>query len=236
MNLIAIDSCSSVLSIAVSHGDEMFHAGTEAGMKHSELIMDCIDSLMKKVSLNPCDLNGVLCMGGPGSFTGLRIGFSVAKGLALSLFIPFVALPTLECIAFPCRGGGLTFAIIEARKNAWFFAVYHKEKLIIPATDACLDQIITEINKLETTDNEKIAITGYGAASLFEILPHELRKKIILRTEKRSYAGELIAIAKAKNLFDNNNETSVYSGPEYIRKTDAELMLEKTQVKDNHTD
>jgi tRNA threonylcarbamoyladenosine biosynthesis protein TsaB len=227
MNLIAIDSCSSVLSIAVSRRDGIFHTEVEAGMKHSELIMDSIDSLMKKVILNPRDLNGVLCMGGPGSFTGLRIGFSVAKGLALSLSIPFVPVPTLDCIVFPCRKDGLTLTVIEARKNAWFFAVYQNEKLIIPAADADIEQIIPEINKLETTGNEKIAITGYGAASLFEVLPRELQEKFNLRTEKRGYANELIAIAKAKNLFDSYNETAVYSGPEYIRKTDAELMLEK---------
>jgi tRNA threonylcarbamoyladenosine biosynthesis protein TsaB len=236
MNLIAIDSCSSALSIAVSCGDEIFYANTEAGMKHSELIMGSIDTLMKKVILNPCDLNGVLCMGGPGSFTGLRIGFSAAKGLALSLSIPFVPVPTLGCIAFPYRKDGLTLTVIEARKNAWFFAVYCKEKLIIPAADADIEQIVPEITKLENVDNEKITITGYGAASLFEVLPRELQEKFNLRAEKRGYANELIAIAKAKNLFDNYNETAVYSGPEYIRKTDAELMLEKTQVKDSHTD
>jgi tRNA threonylcarbamoyladenosine biosynthesis protein TsaB len=231
MNLLAIDSCSTVLSIAVSHGDEIFHTETETGMKHSELIMDCIDSQMKKAVLNPCDLNGVLCMGGPGSFTGLRIGFSVSKGLALSLSIPFIPVPTLECIAFPYRKDRSILTVVEARKAAWFFAFYNNEKLIIPATDADMNQIITEINKLKNFGNEKITITGYGAASLFEILPHELQEKFNLRIEKRSYAKELIAIAKERNLFDNNDETSVYSGPEYIRKTDTELMLEKTQAK-----
>jgi tRNA threonylcarbamoyladenosine biosynthesis protein TsaB len=235
MNLIAIDSCSPVLSTAVSHGDEIFHTEAEAGMKHSELIMDNINSLMKKVILNPCDLNGVLCMGGPGSFTGLRIGFSAAKGLALSLSIPFVSVPTLDCIAFPYRKDSLILTVIEARKNAWFFAVYRNEELILPAADADIERLIAEINKLENSGNEKITITGYGAASLFEVLPHELQEKFSLRTEKRGYAEELIAIARAKNLFDNNNETAVYSGPEYIRKTDAELMLENTQNKDNHT-
>jgi tRNA threonylcarbamoyladenosine biosynthesis protein TsaB len=227
VNLLAIDSCSSVLSVAVSRGDEIFHTEAEAEMKHSEFIMDCIDSMMKMASLNPCDLNGVLCMRGPGSFTGLRIGFSVAKGLALSLSIPFIPVPTFDCIAFPCRNNRLTFAVIEARKNAWFFAVYRSEKLIISATDACLEQIIPEINKLKTIENEKITITGYGAASLFEKLPCELKEKINFNTEKRGYAEELITIAKSMNLFDNYNETALYLGPDYIRKTDAELNLEK---------
>jgi tRNA threonylcarbamoyladenosine biosynthesis protein TsaB len=236
MNLIAIDSCSSVLSIAVSRGDKIFHTGTEAGMKHSELIMDCIDSLLKKTGLNPCDLDGVLCMRGPGSFTGLRIGFTVSKGLALSLSIPFVPVPTFDCISFPYSKDGIILTVIEARKNAWFFAVYYNEELILPAADADKEQIIPEINKLENFGNEKITITGYGAASLFEILPHELQEKFILRTERCGFAADLIAIAKERKLFVNNNETAVYSGPEYIRKTDAELTLEKTHSKDSHTD
>jgi len=236
MNLLAIDTACSILSVAVARSrqdgsvqckeDEIFYAEIEAGIKHSELVMDCIDSQMKKASLNPNDLDGVLCMGGPGSFTGLRIGFSIAKGLALSLSVPFAAVPTLDCMAFPYRGRGLILTAIEARKNAWFFSLYKDEKPLLPVSDAAASQIVMEIERhIESKIESKIILTGPGAASLYASLPQELKNNIDPVFENRGYAGELIAIAKKNNLPDNNNTTLLYSGPEYIRKTDAELSL-----------
>jgi len=229
MNLLAIDTACSILSVAVARPrslqgkeDEIFYAEIEAGIKHSELVMDLIDSQMKKASLNPGDLDGVLCMGGPGSFTGLRIGFSIAKGLALSLSVPFAAVPTLDCMAFPYRKCGLVLAAIEARKNAWFFSLYKDEKPLSPVSDAAADQIAAEIERL----NENITLTGPGAASLYASLPQKIKNNINPVFENRGYAGELIAIAKKDNLPDNKNIALLYSGPEYVRKTDAELSLQ----------
>ena len=229
MNLLAIDTACSILSVAVARSrqgeEEILYAEIEAGIKHSELVMDFIDSQMKKASLSPGDLDGVLCMGGPGSFTGLRIGFSIAKGLALSLCVPFAAVPTLDCIAFSCRGSGLVLAAIEARKNAWFFGIYRDEKPLLPVSDAAAVQIAAEIERLIENKTEKIILTGPGAASLYASLPQKIKNIINPAFEKRGYAGALIAIAKKDNLPDNKNTALLYSGPEYVRKTDAELNL-----------
>jgi len=223
LNLLAIDTACSVLSIAVSREDEIFYAETEAGLRHSELVMNMIDSQMKKASLSPSNLNGVICMGGPGSFTGLRIGYSIAKGLALSLSIPFMVIPTLDCMAFPYRNNGLIFSAIEARKNSWFFSVYQGEKKLKQVVEAAADQINDEIIKTAEIENENIILTGSGAASLFSSLSQEAVKHLIYNNESRGYARELIIITKKQNLPENDNSAILYSGPEYIRKTDAEL-------------
>jgi len=230
MNLLAIDSCDSVLSVAVSRTDtdEIFYMETEAGVKHSELVMDCIDVQMKKAGLQPGDLNGVLCMGGPGSFTGLRIGFSIAKGLALSLSIPFAPVPTLDCIAFsanseiPC-GGGLVIPVIAARKNAWFFAVFRENTRLTHDMDATAGEIAEAINEKKGQD-ETVALTGPGAGGLFKSLPEKFAGGIAVR-EKNGFARELIYIEKKLKIFHNDNSAFLYSGPEYIRKTDAEINL-----------
>ena len=222
MNLLAIDSASSILSVAVSRADEIHSAQTQAGTKHSELVMELIDSQMKKARLSPHDLDGVLCTGGPGSFTGLRIGYSIAKGLALSLSIPFAAIPTLDCMAFPCRNSGLVLAAIEARKNTFFYAFYRGEKLESNHNeDAQASRIAVEIGRYE----EKIILTGTGAASLYNSLPCETKKSVELDLQNRVYSGELISIAKVRKIMDNDNTAFLYSGPEYSRKTDAELNL-----------
>ena len=231
MNILAIDSACPILSIAVARNEEIFYSETEPTVKHSEIVINCIDSLMKKASLLPGDLDMVLCMKGPGSFTGLRIGFSIAKGLALSLSIPFVPVPTLDCIAFPYRNSGVTIAVIESGKNAWFFSVYRggksleqvREAAYSAAQNATISQI-TE--KIENFKAEKTNLTGPGSDSLYDKLPLQLKENVLISGEKRGYARELIHIAQNDNLLNNiNNSAHFFSGPEYFKKTDAELSL-----------
>jgi tRNA threonylcarbamoyladenosine biosynthesis protein TsaB len=224
MNLLAIDSASSVLSVALSCADEIHCTESEAGTKHSELVMELIDSQMKKARLLPEDLDGVLCMGGPGSFTGLRIAYSIAKGLALSLSIPFAPVPTLDCMAFPCRGSVPVLAVIEARKKTFFYSFYRTDELeaeSILNEDAQASRIALDIERY----GEKIILTGTGAASLYDSFSAETKKSVELDIQKRGYSGEIIAIAKMRKIMDNDNTAFLYSGPEYIRKTDAELNL-----------
>jgi len=224
MNLLAIDSASSILSAAVSTDDEIHCEETEAGVKHSELVMELIDRQLKKARLSPDDLDGVLCMGGPGSFTGLRIGYSIAKGLALSLSIPFASVPTLDCMAFPCRERALILAAIEAGKKTFYYGFYRGDKpeqgALLPE-DAQASRIALEIERYK----EKIILTGTGAASLYNSFSPETKKNVELDTRNRNYARELIAIAKMRNIMNNDNAAFLYSGPEYVKKTDAELNL-----------
>jgi tRNA threonylcarbamoyladenosine biosynthesis protein TsaB len=223
MNLLAIDTACSILSIAVSRNEEILYEEKEAGTRHSELVMNCIDSLMKKAALNPGDLHGILCIGGPGSFTGLRIGYSIAKGLALSLSIPFAPVPTLDCIAYPYSERSLILPVIEAGKSSWFFAFFSGGKCFKPATEAAAVQIAAEIKARKEIETEKIILTGPGSSSLYDSLPSELRGNIAPAFEKRGLAREMIAIEKAVKRLDNNSAAFLYSCPEYIRKTDTEL-------------
>jgi tRNA threonylcarbamoyladenosine biosynthesis protein TsaB len=225
MNLLAIETAASILSAAVLRNKEIFVSETIAGTKHSELVMELIDNLMKRSGLEPKDLNGILCMGGPGSFTGLRIGYSIAKGLALSLSIPFAPVPTLECIVSNERfKQGITLAVIEARKNACFNAFFKDGNRLTEDKDSEFSQITDEIAHY-VKDGKQITLTGYGSKNLYETLPDELKANITLVDENKGYAKELIAIAESKNLFSNDCTANLYSGPEYIRKTDAEIAL-----------
>lgn len=225
MKLLAIDTAAAILSVAASNEGEIFSADTEAGTSHSELVMELIDGLMKKAGIMPKDLNGILCMGGPGSFTGLRIGYSIAKGLALSLSIPFAPVPTLECIANNERfSQTVTLAAIEARKNAFFYAFFKDGQRLTEDKDSNLSQIINDI-ELYKKEYKQITLTGPGSKLLYEHLNENTKNGLTLVFEKNGYAKELIAIAKSKNLFNNDCTPYLYSGPEYIRKTDAELSL-----------
>jgi tRNA threonylcarbamoyladenosine biosynthesis protein TsaB len=228
MNLLAIESAASVLCAAVSKDKEIYTSEIIAGTRHSELVMDLIDSLMKKAALSPKDLNGILCMGGPGSFTGLRIGYSTAKGLALSLSIPFAPVPTLECLVFGERfNQGVTLAVIDARKNAWFNAFFKDGRRVTEDKDSSLSLITDDIKQY--VKDGQITLTGYGSQTLYESLPEDLKAGIIVSFENKGFAEKLIRIAEDKKLFSGDCSANLYSGPEYIRKTDAEIALASAQ-------
>ena len=222
MNLLAIDCASFILSAAVSNGDEIFYEEAKEGMKQSELSMDLIDSMVKKAGLKPKDLNGVICAGGPGSFTGLRIGYSIAKGLALSLSIPFASIPTLELIqkSFTHRHKdtkGIILPVIEARKNTYFYSFYKNNQELIKEKEGDYSQIADEIKKYK----EKIIITGFSSHLLYNSLPENIKTNTVLNEEKICYAQELIYIAKEENILNNDCSAYLVSGPEYIRLPDA---------------
>jgi tRNA threonylcarbamoyladenosine biosynthesis protein TsaB len=219
MNLLAIDTSHSSLSVAVCKNDEIYGAQTDTAMNHSQLAVLFIDEQMKKAALDPCDLRGVLCMGGPGSFTGLRIGYSIAKALSLSLSIPFVPVPTLDCIAHSAMNdsainNGLLFPVIQASKNAWFYSIFKNSERLAPDQEFSVDGF----SKIISGYHEKITIAGPGARQLYDTLPGEYSKSIDITGTNTNFAKELISIAKNKNLFQNDTSAYLYSGPEYIKK------------------
>ncbi|MCL2190366.1 MAG: tRNA (adenosine(37)-N6)-threonylcarbamoyltransferase complex dimerization subunit type 1 TsaB [Treponema sp.] len=245
MNLVAIDTATEKFSVALATtlgGRWLFEA--DAGTRHSELVMECVDILARKAAISPGDLNGVLCMGGPGSFTGLRIGFSLAKGLALSLGIPFAPIPTLDCLARPLSAWpGVVVPVIDAKKRAFFCAPYRAGKRIGPDMDAPPGEIALALAgrlspRTETGDPERILLFGPGAEKLY-------RELGLLADEDPGIAGAMAAVRHGKGVRPGNaealleialetgvfadggsgNRDSLFAGPEYIRKSDAELNL-----------
>jgi tRNA threonylcarbamoyladenosine biosynthesis protein TsaB len=246
MNLLAIDTATDRISVALSEGCSapantwLFEA--DSGLRHSELVMDCIDMLMQKAALKPSALNGIVCMGGPGSFTGLRIGFSIAKGLALSLGIPFAAIPTLDCISWPFSSWpGIVIPVLDAKKKAFFCAIYRDGKQLCSPMDATPAEIASAIASVTDAvagyspfliPNSSLLISLIGPASerlyqkLLE-LPDSGLDMTQIKPEKRLCWGNaetLLHIAKETNVFDNNSEVEVANGPIYIRKSDAEIQ------------
>jgi len=230
MNLLAIDTATEQFSVALAKngGDEggtwLFQAN--AGLRHSELLMDCIDTLMKTAGLEPKDLSGVVCMGGPGSFTGLRIGFSAAKGLALSLGIPFAAIPTLDCMARPFRSlPGIAIPVLDAKKQAFFCALYREGERLCPGMDSEPAQIAREIAHA-LAPPEQATLLGPGAPLLYAALQAADCDitNIKLGSELRwGNAETLLQIAAETRILSRSIDYA--GGPEYIRKSDAEIQI-----------
>jgi tRNA threonylcarbamoyladenosine biosynthesis protein TsaB len=125
MNVLAVDCSTSMLSVALSCAGGETAWSSNAGSGHTERIMDAIESCMTAAQMTRRDLGLLACALGPGSFTGLRIGMSAVRGLAVALDIPWVAVPTLDCHAwglgiFP----GSVVPVIDGRKGRVYTAIY----------------------------------------------------------------------------------------------------------------
>jgi tRNA threonylcarbamoyladenosine biosynthesis protein TsaB len=244
-NILALDTASATLSAALSVGEQIWYFEADAGLRHSELLMEMVDTLVGKAGMDREDLDAVACMKGPGSFTGLRIGFAAAKGIALALGIPLVTAPTLDCMAAPLSfWPGMVLPAVDAKKNRFFAALYSGGLRLCPDMDAEVPVIAGAVNQAAgragagvQTPNRAAAesppypilLTGPDAdllASRLEFLfSREPEAELELRIDplcRRGRAGELLKLAKDTFLL-NNGIDDVFSGPEYIRPSDAEL-------------
>jgi tRNA threonylcarbamoyladenosine biosynthesis protein TsaB len=88
-----------------------------------------VDEVLKNSGLSPSDIDIFACSSGPGSFTGLRIGASVIKGMAKTMKKPVVGVPTLDALAYNLYGcSGLVCPMLDAQRNMVYSALYSWDK------------------------------------------------------------------------------------------------------------
>src|SRR6185436_6170923 len=106
MKLLAIDTAANLCAACVFDGDagrELGRASRDIGKGHAEVLMDVIGEALAGAGVTYADLGAIAVAVGPGSFTGIRVGVSAARGLALALKIPSVGVNALEALAFEAR-------------------------------------------------------------------------------------------------------------------------------------
>lgn len=127
--LLAIDTSTSHLSLALSAGNQIFSRHLEAGNRQSEWILPQIQELFAEAGIGAADLAAIVYAQGPGAFTGLRIGIGVAQGLAAPFDTPLIGIPCLDAVAFQIQAD-CVLAATDARMGevfyAWFDTVNHR--------------------------------------------------------------------------------------------------------------
>ena len=98
-SVLAIETSTPACSVALSMGDTVISRYCEEPRSHTKLVMSMVDEILGQASIKAADLNGLAVTLGPGSFTGLRIGFATVQGLAFGLYLPVVAVSTLQVMA-----------------------------------------------------------------------------------------------------------------------------------------
>ena len=130
MNIIAIDTSTDWCGLSLFENDECIRSFQECiPRKHSEVLPEFFQSIMKESSFKKNDLDAVAVSIGPGSFTGLRIGLGFAKGLAYALSKPVVPVPTLQVIAnHPIVDFDDFIALLFSHRNIVYFQKFHNKK------------------------------------------------------------------------------------------------------------
>lgn len=126
VNLLAIESSTTFLSLAACRGEEVFAHHVEAGQRHAEMILGAVSMLLDRAELGLGDLDGIAFGEGPGSFTGLRIGCGVVQGLALARGLPVIGVGTLLALAEESAADKV-YACIDARMGEVYAAAYYRD-------------------------------------------------------------------------------------------------------------
>lgn len=137
MILLAIDTAAPRLQLALLNGDRIETLVEDMPQGHAERIFHAIGELLRRAGIGYPDLQRIAVTTGPGSFTGLRIGLSAARGLALALGIPVIGVPSLTAIALPAQG--VAAVVLDARRGesyAQLFGLGPSAPQVLPTADA----------------------------------------------------------------------------------------------------
>ena len=139
---------------------------------HSEQLHVFIDEVVKQASLRLSDLDAIAISKGPGSYTGLRIGGSAAKGLCYALEIPLISIATLESMASQADPQAVDFIIplLDARRMEVYSAVFDKDLKQVRDTRA---EIVSESSFEVFWQKGKVLLLGSGAEKCKEVLCHD---------------------------------------------------------------
>lgn len=136
MNILAIETATEVLSLALGAGARVHETTLAAGNRQAELILGEIDALLRRAGLGVRDLDAIAFGAGPGSFTGLRIACGVAQGIAAARALPVLGVGTLVALA-EASGAARALACLDARMGEVYHAAFERRNgalhEIIPA-------------------------------------------------------------------------------------------------------
>jgi tRNA threonylcarbamoyladenosine biosynthesis protein TsaB len=218
--ILQIETATTVCSVALSENESVLaYKEIQQRNVHAEVITVFIDEVLKTASKQYDELNAVAISCGPGSYTGLRIGISVAKGLCFALDIPLIAIETLEAMTdgfvaqntFDDKSNILLCPMIDARRMEVFTAIFDVKGNRVRPTSA---EIIDAKSFGDLLESNNIIFFGDGAAKCSEVLGTNPHVQII--PEFLNSARYLTKKANEKYLA-NDFEDTAYFEPYYLK-------------------
>jgi len=133
--VLALDTATPRVSVAVAHGDRVSAQREGAQRESSTLLIDWIDAVLAEAGLSLGDLAGAVAAGGPGSFTGLRIGLATLLGFHQAIGLRVTGIPTLALLAAAAPSGGRVASLVPAGPGEWFAQIYATDWPPVPLSE-----------------------------------------------------------------------------------------------------
>lgn len=227
MRILGIETATKTGSVAVVSEQGVIAEYTlNIELTHSERLMSTVDRVLTDTGIVVSDLDGFAVSIGPGSFTGLRIGLSAVKGLALVTNKPVVPVPTLKALAWNLPySKHLICPLLDAKKKEVYAAVYRSEDKdlvrVMPETAISLKDLSARIT-------DKTIFTGEGA-NLFRSEIQALFGERALFAPLSAMAPSAASVAEIGLLMLGAGERADADSltPMYIRRPEAEVAWEK---------
>ncbi len=172
MRILALETSAKSVSVAVTeNGTLLAQAYQDRGLTHSVTLMPLLDGMLKTAGLTLDDMDIIAVAQGPGSFTGIRIGVSAAKGLAWAKALPCCGVSTLEAMAYGVTDfEGVVVGAMDARRQQVYNALFRTENgrvMRLCADRAVAMELVAE--ELAAIPEPKL-IVGDGAVLLYDFL------------------------------------------------------------------
>ena len=230
MIILAIDSSAVAASAAVTEDGKLLSENfLNIGLNHSETLAVLADSAIKSAGKKIDDIDLIAVTQGPGSFTGIRIGVALVKGLAAAYDTPCFGLSATEVIAYPFKDSDcIVCACMDARCKQVYTATFQgldgKLNRLTEDEAISIDQLGEKLNQYD----KKIILAGDGAQIAYDILkenPNITLASPLMRFQRASSGAFL-----AENYMlstDETPKTAMFVNPVYLRKPQAERMKEQ---------
>lgn len=232
MRILGIESSSLVASVAiVEDGVTMAEYTANFKKTHSQTLLPMIDAMVSLLDVDISTIDAIAVSGGPGSFTGLRIGSATAKGLGLALNKPLIHVPTLDGTAYNMFGAsGLICPIMDARRNQVYTGIYRFEKefQVVMEQDALdMNDLIDKLNAM----GERVIFLGDGVPVHEKLIAEKLTVPYDIAPAhvNRQRAASVAALG-AVYFAEGKTETAEEHGPDYLRKSQAEREREEREA------
>lgn len=229
MIVLSIDSATECASCAlISHEKLLGEINYNNKKQHSVILMPMLDKLLKDFKLTLDDVDGFVVSKGPGSFTGLRIGLSMVKGLSQGTNKPFVSVSSLDALAFNLGcSSSIICPILDALRDNVYTALYSFEKGALRRHTDYMVLHIDELIEMIKNHNSSAVFVGDGVPKFREklkaCLPNAGFAPKHLNIVRASSLGEL----GMEKLLSKEYDDLYTSAPIYLRKPQAEREYEK---------
>ncbi len=216
--ILHIESTSTVCSVALSHNENLVAIKElNNGYTHAENLHLFIQDVLKEAGITTQQLNAISVSNGPGSYTGLRIGFSAAKGLAYALQVPLITIDTLQALTVMAlkktNANSLYCPMLDARRMEVYCALYAQDlKEVLPVNAMVLNE---ESTKTFAKQQEAIYFFGDGMPKAKTLLSTLANARFIENIT--ASAGSLISLSWEKYQKKEFADTA-YAEPNYLKE------------------